>query len=161
MNIRVHVSFRMVIFSGYKAKNQITGLCQLHVKFLKETSILLSIMTALVYIPNNRVIWFTFLHTLSSLYYLWIFYDDHCKWLYHIVVLISISLIIINAEHSFMCFLTRYMPFLEKRGSSVYQDLLLIKAFKFHQIPFIHLFIFIFITLGGESIKILLQFILQ
>ena len=36
----------------------------------EETSILFSILAAPIYIPSNRVGGFTFLHTISSIYYL-------------------------------------------------------------------------------------------
>ena len=47
---------------------------------LSETSILFLIVAVPVYIPTNIVGAFPFLHTLSSIYYLWTFDDGHFDW---------------------------------------------------------------------------------
>ena len=70
MNIGVHVSFQIMVFSGY-----ISGMGLLDhmvVSFLVflGNSVLFSVVAGSVYIPANSVGGFPFLHTLSSICYL-------------------------------------------------------------------------------------------
>ena len=64
----VHVSFRIMVFSGYKTRSGIAGSYVALFLVLKGTSILLSIVVVPIYIPINRVGGFPFPHTLSSVY---------------------------------------------------------------------------------------------
>ena len=74
-----------------------------------ETSILLSMVVAPIYIPTNSLWNFPFLHTLSThllfVFFLRIVILTGMRW-YLIVALIRISLLISGVEHLFMCLCT-------------------------------------------------------
>ena len=62
VNIRVHVPFGIMVFSGVGLLDHVVAL----VLVFKGTSISFSIVTVPIYIPSNRV--GAFLHILSSIY---------------------------------------------------------------------------------------------
>ena len=65
MNIVVHVSFWIKVFSGYMSSSGIAGSSGSSIfSFLR----LFSTVAVLIYILNNSVWEFPFLHTLSSIY---------------------------------------------------------------------------------------------
>ena len=69
MNTGVHVSFWIIVYSGYMPKSGIAGPYGNSVVFLR-TSILFSIVDIPIYISTKNVGGLPFLHTLSSIYYL-------------------------------------------------------------------------------------------
>ena len=76
MNIGVHVSFQIMFFSGYMPRSGIIRSYGSSIFHFLENSILFSIVAVSIYISTNSVgSWFPFLHTLSSIYCLWIFYS--------------------------------------------------------------------------------------
>ena len=54
MNIGVHVSFSILVSSGYTPRSGIAGSHRGFIPSLKGISILSSIVTVLIYIPTNR-----------------------------------------------------------------------------------------------------------
>ena len=68
LNIRVHVSFQIIVFSRYMPRIARSYGDSIFSFF--GTSRLFSIVTAPIYIPTNSVWGFPFLHTFSSIYYL-------------------------------------------------------------------------------------------
>ena len=68
VNIGVHMSFEIMIFSGYMPRSGIAGSYSVLFSVFWGTSILFSIMVVSVYIPTNSLEGFPFLHTLSSIY---------------------------------------------------------------------------------------------
>ena len=67
MNIRVHVSFWIMVSSRYMLNSGITGSYGNSIFSFLRTSILFSIVAVSIYIPTNSVRGFPFLHTLSSI----------------------------------------------------------------------------------------------
>ena len=66
MNTGVHVSFRIVIFSGYMSSSGIAGHMVVLFLAFKEISILFSIVGVTIYIPTNCAREFPFLHILTN-----------------------------------------------------------------------------------------------
>ena len=69
MNIGVHVSFQITIFSVYMAKRGLLDPMVVLYLVFEGTSIMFSIVVAPIYIPTNSVGRFPFLHTLSNICY--------------------------------------------------------------------------------------------
>ena len=68
VNIGVHESFQIMVFSAYMPRSGIAGSYGNSIfRFLGGASILFSIMTAPTYIPNKSVEGFPFLHTIPSI----------------------------------------------------------------------------------------------
>ena len=116
VNIGVHVSFwiRVFIFSGYTPRSGIAGSYGNSVFCFLRTSILLSIVTAPIYIPT---VWEGFLFsTPSPAFIICRHFDDghsdQCEVIPH-CSLICISLIS-DVEHLFICLLAICMSSLEK-----------------------------------------------
>ena len=77
VNLGVHVSLWIIVLSGYMPRSGIARSYG-NSEFFWGTSILFSIVTASAYIATNTVGGFPFLHTLSSICYLRLFFnDDH------------------------------------------------------------------------------------
>ena len=70
MNIGVHVSFWIIILSGYTPRSGIAGSHESLVLIFWGICMLFSIVAAPVCIPTNSVGGFPFYHTLSSICYL-------------------------------------------------------------------------------------------
>ena len=70
MNLGVHVSFSVLVSSGYMSRSGIAGSDGGLFPLFKGISILSSIVAVSIYIPTNSARGFPFLHTLSSIYYL-------------------------------------------------------------------------------------------
>ena len=103
VTIGVYVSFGITLYPDIFPRVWCLGhlhTCNSIFSFL-GTSILFSIVAVSIYIPTNSVGGFPFLYILSSIYCLWIFFDnvcsDQCEVLI-IVVLICISLVINDVE---------------------------------------------------------------
>ena len=74
MNIGVRVSFSVMVSSGYMPLKGLLGHMVVSFLVFKGISILFSIGAVPVYIPTNSVGEFPFIHTLSSIYCLQIFF---------------------------------------------------------------------------------------
>ena len=70
VNIGVHVSFQIRVFSGYMPRRWIVGSYGNSIFSFYGTSILFSIVAAPIHIPINSVGGFPLLQTLSITYYL-------------------------------------------------------------------------------------------
>ena len=117
MNIGVHVSFQIMVFSGYLPRSGIAGSYDSSIfSFLRDLHTVLH-SGASIYIITNCVRGFPLLHTLSRIYccrfFLMIAILTGVRW-YFIVVLICISLTISDIEHIFMCLLAICVSSLEK-----------------------------------------------
>ena len=65
---RVHVSFRIMVFSGYIRRSGIAKSYGSSILIFKSISRLLSIVAVTFYFPTSSVGGFPFLHTLSRIY---------------------------------------------------------------------------------------------
>ena len=77
MNTGVHVSFKLWFFPYICPEVRFLGHMVVLLLVFKGTSILFSIVAAPIYIPTNSVGGFSFLHTLSSIYWCRHFDDGH------------------------------------------------------------------------------------
>ena len=73
MNIGVHVSFRIRVFSGYTPRSGIAASHGSSIFSFEGTSIEFFIVAVSIRIPINSVGGFLFIHTLSSIYCLYTF----------------------------------------------------------------------------------------
>ena len=105
MNTELHASLGISFFWIYIPRNGIAGSYGNSFFFLKGTSILFSILVIPIYIPTNTVGEFPFLHTPSSIYYLYTFLLKAILTSVRWCLMICISLIISNVEHLCMCLL--------------------------------------------------------
>ena len=68
MNLGVHVSFRIMVFSRYMPRSEISASYGRSILVFQGTSILFSIVAAPICIHTNSVGRFPFLYALSSIY---------------------------------------------------------------------------------------------
>ena len=118
MNKGIHMSFSILVSSGYMPRSGIAGsyddivpsfLRNFHNIFHSGLSI---------YIPTNSAEAFPFLHILSSIYWCRLFDDGHSDWCE--AVLICVFLIMGNVEHLFMYLIVICMSSVEKCLFSVF-----------------------------------------
>ena len=112
VNIVVHVSFGIMVFSGYMPNSRIVGSYGSSI----FSSILFSIVAVSVYIPTNSARGFPFLHTLPAFIVCRFFDDGHSDWcevIPHCGFDLP-SLMISDVEHPFMCLLEICISSLEK-----------------------------------------------
>ena len=117
MNRGVPVSFSRKVLSVYIPKSVTArSYGSSMYRFLRYLHTVLQVVVP-AYIPTNSAGGFPFLHTLSSICYLWI-YSWWSFWLvwrwYLTVVLTFISLTISDVEHCFMCLLAICISALDK-----------------------------------------------
>ena len=109
MNIGIHMYFYIVAFSAGSYGNFIPSFLGI--------SILFSIVAGSIYIPINSAGGFPFLHILSSMYFLEIFYDGHSDWC-EVILHCSFALHFSNNKQCWtlfsMCLLAISMSSLEK-----------------------------------------------
>jgi len=116
MNIGVHVSFSIMISSGYMpSSGSVVSNDSFIPSFLRNPHTILH-MAVSIYIPTNSTRGFPFLHILSSIYCMYTFDGGilTTKSWYFIVVLVCISLIMSEIEHHFMCILAIWKSSFEK-----------------------------------------------
>ena len=102
----VHISFQTMFFSGYMPRSGIVWSYGSSIFSFLSSLQLLSIVAVPVYISTSNVGEVPSLHTISSIYCLWIFFDDSQAW--YLIVLICISLIIFScASWPSVCHLWR------------------------------------------------------
>ena len=70
VNIGVHVSFQIMIFSRYMPRSGITESYGRSIFIFLRNLILFLIAAVLIYIPTNSLGGFLFLHTIAGIYYL-------------------------------------------------------------------------------------------
>ena len=78
LNISLHISFQIMIFSGYTPRSGIFRSYGCSIFIFKGNSILFSTVTIPVYIPNNSLGGFTSLHPLSSISCIFFFIYFYC-----------------------------------------------------------------------------------
>ena len=116
MSTVVHVSFSILVASGYMPRSGIAGSSGVLFLVFQGISILSFKLAVSIYIPTSRARGFPFLHALSSVYccrFLMMAILTSVRW-YLIVVLICIYLIMSYVEHLLMCLLAICMSSLKK-----------------------------------------------
>ena len=111
----VHVSFQIMVFSRYVPRSGIARSCGGCIFGFLRKSMLFSIVVIPIYIPTNSVEGFPFLHTIFSIYLLFVDFLIMAILTgvkgYLVAVLIYFSLMITDVD---LCLLTICMSYLEK-----------------------------------------------